>query len=385
MDTNNILANAAGYYATNAGLLCYNRLFAVVWAGDYDLDLCIVRANETSFVGAGQRRIPSLGAGPLTRALSEKIVSLVNMSTGLIPQGDAAAMEREVRFRCARCSKMVAYMEQNPDKESIKLKAYLECAPDREVVINVPFEPVRQAAANYTRQYLSVFNEFLAAENVPVLNLEKIIVVGDTLMQDAVAREFMRLGENDVVFYPSSSVDDIMAWTPPAPDTNITQFMEEEKPAQPGFVPPQPPVTPPQPPVTPPQPPVTPPQPPVMPPPPPVPQPIAEYREIGKLNISKIPQGTRVRIDTFDSTPGKGAAYQELEYLGDGLFKVLSCNRSLVPGDIVKPYAPVWTCASQVDEEITRGASSLGRFRTRVLVRISAKNCYENDLMEMAQ
>ncbi len=374
MEPNNILANAAGYYATNAGLLCYNRLFAVVWAGDYDLDLCIVRANETSFQCAGQRRIPSLGAGPVTRALSEKIVQLVNMSTGLIPQGDQDAMDREVRFRCARCSKMVAYMEQNPDKESIKLKAYLECDPNREVVINVPFEPVRQAAANYTRQYLSVFNEFLAAENVPALNLEKVILVGDTLMQDAVAREFMRLGENDVIFYPSSSVNDIMAWTPPAPDTNITQFMEEEKsPQQPDFTPPQPPVMPPQP-----------PQPPVMPPPPP-PQPIAEYREIGKLIISKITQGTRVRMDTFDSTPGKGAAYQELEYLGDGLFKVLSCNRSLVPGDIVKPYAPEWVCGIQVDEEITRGASSLGRFRTRVVVRISAKNCYEKDLMEMAQ
>lgn len=364
IDNINTAAKAAGYYATNAGLLCRNRIFAVVMASDTDMELSIIKADETSFVCDKSRTFPQLGVGPLARAIAEKIVSQANMSTGLIPQGDQAMMASELRNHYALSAKVIDYIAAHPDKESLKMKTSFQCAPDQAIAVSLSIPEVKSMAAAYTRQYITAFSEFMAGVNVSLLDVEKIIVVGDTLIQDPVDKEFLSLGTNDVVFYPSSSLGDINAWTPPAPDDATTQFMVEEKPTPPPipeFIKPEPPL------------------------PPPPPQPLKEFREIPKLNIPAVVHGTVVRIDTFDSTPGKGAAYQELEFLGAGLFRVVSCNRSLVPGDIVKPYDTVWNCSRQLDEEVTRGATPLGRFRTRVLVRISVKNCYEANLADMCR
>jgi hypothetical protein len=95
--------------------------------------------------------------------------------------------------------------------------------------------------------------------------------------------------------------------------------------------------------------------------------------EVSQVNVNTLKQGTMVYLDTFDATPGKGAAFQELEYQGSGIFLVIGSSRSLAPGDIAKPFSMAWNCGVQLDFMITRDGRSIGKFRTRMVKRIRIK------------
>ncbi len=371
----NIAQKAAGYYAANAGLLCRNRVFAVLDASAQDMGMYLVGANENDFAVKTGRQIPMLGVSPMQRAIAEKIVKTANLNH-IIPADRPDMINAEIVRHYALSSKVIAFMSQNPDKEQLKLNTNFECAPDQKQPVAISIPEVREISSNYARQYALVFNEFLAANNTRVIDLEKIILLGDTLAADSVCQDFLQMAENDVVIYQSHQLPEIMAFEPSteADDEKTmilpVQEQPQQKPQGSNLPPslaamlaadggqnqqPQP----------------------QTPPPPPKPVYVSEYRQVPQVTISKLATGTWLRLDTFDPTPGKGAAFQEMEYLGDGLFRVVSSGRSLAPGDIAKPFAAIWQCEVQVDMEITRGASSLGRFRTRVVKRISIKNFYE--------
>jgi len=371
-DTRNIAPKAAGYYAANAGLLCCNRVFAVLDSTTPELGMYLVAANGNDFSEKAGRAVPSLGVYPLTRAIAEKIVKTANQGH-IIPADRSDMLNAEIVRHYALSAKVIAFMDKNPEKESLKLNTNFECAPDQKQPVAISIPEIRDVAASYARQYASIFNEFLAAQNTRVIDLEKIILIGDTLMQNAaIAQDFVQMSDNNTVFYPSSAEADILAFEPSAetddektmiqpiaqqpasqqqnaaagmPSSLAAMFAKESAPT----------------------------------PPPIKPEPVyvSDYRQVASVVISQLATGTWVRLDTFDPTPGKGAAFQEMEYIGDGLFRVVSSGRSLAPGDIAKPFAATWQAEVQVDLEITRGASSLGRFRTRVVKKISIKNYYE--------
>ncbi len=381
-DTRNIAPKAAGYYAANAGLLCRNRLFAVIDSSVTDMCMYLVTANDNNFAVKAERCMPAMGVEPLTRAIAEKIVKTANLNH-IIPADRPDMINAEIVRHYALSAKVIAFMGQNPDKESLKLNTNFECAPDQKQPVAISIPEIWDTAASYARQYSLAFNEFLAANNTRVIDLEKIILIGDTLASESVCQDFMRMADNDTVIYPGSKVPEIMAFEPATEsDDEKTMIMPVQEQAASGNsllsnLPPSwqsmlgngsdahQPQTP--------QTPQTPPAPPA----PPKPVFVNEYRQVSQVVISQLASGTWVRLDTFDPTPGKGAAFQEMEYLGDGLFKVVASGRSLAPGDIAKPFAAAWQCEVQVDLEITRGPSSLGRFRTRVVKRISIKNFYE--------
>ncbi|MBO4244040.1 MAG: hypothetical protein J5882_03170, partial [Bacteroidales bacterium] len=87
--------------------------------------------------------------------------------------------------------------------------------------------------------------------------------------------------------------------------------------------------------------------------------------------IAALSTNNKVLLNTFDPAPGKGAAHQEFVYIGNHQFKVLSSSRTLKAGDIAEPVAELWKTGVQIDLMITRDGKSLGRFRTRPVVKIS--------------
>lgn len=364
---------AVRYYAAQSGLLCHNRNFVVVDTLEADLNISLVGADNTTYSCKASKTVASLGVGPLTRVIAEKIVGTVNMSARIIPPDNTAEIQSEVKRHYALSQKVIAYMQANPDKDTLKMATVFACAPQNKqpVVLSIP--EVRQMASSYARQYANLVEEFINLQGIRLLDIEKIILVGNTLGSPVVKPEIMRLGDTKVVAYTNQDAEKFDYSDPQpssAPAAAIGDFFgggtndESTQFQMAGSAPAPAPSSAPAPPA------------------PAKPERvfIQQYREVMSVSLSSLPQGTCLRIDTFDPTPGKGAAFQELESLGNGLFKIISSGRQLAPGDVCKPYSPSWTPGVQVDLDITRSGKPLGRFRTRIVKRISVKNCYEDAL-----
>ena len=376
-------AVVARHFARSRGMLCNNRKMAVVETLGNDLNMYIVNVNGSTCDVIAKRNAEGLGVAPLARAIAQKIVNTVNLNAHIIAPTDGKALAAEILRHYSLSEKVIAYFDKNPTKDTIKLSTNFACAPNQKYPVGLSREELYADAANFSRQYAAMFsNDLLAANGCRVIDLENIILVGDTLENLLVLKGFQDIGGTKIVtFHGDFTVfmDGMVATasasspaaTPnsaaqnnsvPAEDSEGTMFqMANNAPANPPQQPviKQPVNTPPinVPPVN--TPPVTPPQP--------------QYVEVSQVNINTLKQGTMVYLDTFDATPGKGAAFQELEYQGSGIFLVIGSSRSLAPGDIAKPFSMAWNCGVQLDFMITRDGRSIGKFRTRMVKRIRIK------------
>lgn len=359
MDNNNISANQniaiqmARYFATKTGLWCIDRTFAVLDTLGDNLNMYLVHADGNKYECLRQQQVPLLGILPIIRVISEKMVNSVNMNVHLIPSGDTQAMQSEYAHHYPKAERVLEYISRNPGKETLKLATSFAANKQQKYIVALPVPEAKASAASHARKYVQHFSDFLQAAGVRFMDLEKVLLLGDTLSDDDVRSGLMALGESKLVSYPGDPTslistlppvpaDDPLSAGAPLPDDEATQFQMEEAES-------------------------------------PEPQPamVSQYRDLPQVDISSLQSGTWIKIETFDPTPGKGAAYQEFECLGDGLLKVVSSGRSLMPGDVARPFDSAWNLERQVDLEITRGAKSLGRFRTRVVKRIMVKNFYE--------
>lgn len=361
----------AKHFAKEHGLLCNNRRFAVVETLGNDLNMYVVNLNGNDCDVLAKRGAEGLGVAPLARAIAQKIVNTVNVNAHIIAPTDGKALAAEILRHYSLSEKVIAYFDKNPNKDTIKLSTNFACAPDQKYPVGLSREELYADAANFSRQYSAMFaNELLAANSCRVIDLENIILVGDTLENPTVLKGFQDLGGTKVVTFHGDFVafmDGMVASSPasapiaspvaaPAEDNEGTVFQMANAPV----APPQPPVS----------------VPPVVetPPAPPVSAPVEpQYKEVPQLDLNSLKQGTLVYLDTFDPTPGKGKAFQELEYQGNGIFLIIGSSRSLAPGDIAQPLSTVWQKGLQLEFMITRDGRSIGKFRTRPVVKISIK------------
>lgn len=370
----------ARHFAKSRGILCNNRRMAVVETLGDDLNMYIVNISGNSCDILAKRNAEGLGVDPLARAIAQKIVNTVNVNAHIIAPNDGKALSSEILRHYSLSEKVIAYFDKNPNKDTIKLTTNFACAPAQKYPVGLSREELYADAANFSRQYTALFsNELLAANSCRVIDLEAVILVGNTLEKSSILKGFQEIGGTKVFAFhgdfmefmdgmiaiamPSAPSTDNAA--PTADDNEGTMFQMANAPVAPE--PPRQPATPPQP--------ATPSQQPVTPPPPVTPtQPAGPvYREVPQVEVDKLTQGTLVYVDTFDPTPGKGAAFQELEYQSEGFFLVIGSSRSLAPGDIAKPLSKVWQGGMQLDFMITRDGRSIGKFRTRMVKRIRIK------------
>lgn len=369
------------HFAKSRGLLCNNRRFAVVETLGNDLNMYVVNANGNTCDIIAKSSAEGLGVAPLSRAIAQKIVNNVNVTAHIIAPTDTKALSAEIKRHYSLSEKVIAYFDKNPSKDVIKLSTNFACAPAQKCPVGLSREELYADAANFSRQYAAMFaNDLLAGNGCRVIDLENIILVGNTLEDLQVLKGFQEIGGTKIVSFHGDFMefmDGMVAMSIPAAtataapassDNEGTMFQMAN--AQSAPEPPKQPVTPPQQPVTPPKQPTTQyfdtPKQPVAPPQP-------QYQAVATLDVNTLKKGAMIYLDTFDSTPGKGAAFQELEYQGGGIFLVIGSSRSLAPGDIAKPLVNSWKVGLQLDFMITRDGRSIGKFRTRPVVKISIK------------
>ena len=345
------------HFARSRGMLCNNRKMAVVETLGNDLNMYIVNINGNACDVLAKRNAEGLGVQPLARAIAQKIVNNVNVTAHIIAPTDGKALAAEIKRHYSLSEKVIAYFDKNPNKDTIKLSTNFACAPTQKCPVGLSREELYADAANFSRQYAAMFaNDLLAANGCRVIDLESIILVGNTLENPTVLKGFQEIGGTKVVAFHGDFMDfmDGMIAAPAAPsavannaasaeDNEGTMFQMAN--AQSAPEPPKQPVTPPQP----------------------------QYQEVATIDVNTLRKGALIHLDTFDSTPGKGAAFQELEYQGSGIFLIIGSSRSLAPGDIAKPLVNSWKVGIQLDFNITRDGRNIGKFRTRPVVKISIK------------
>ncbi len=91
----------------------------------------------------------------------------------------------------------------------------------------------------------------------------------------------------------------------------------------------------------------------------------SEFEVLATLDIVNLEVGANIKLTTYDATPGKGYATQNLEYVGDNKFVVIDSTRSLKPGDLVQCEETVWHQGIKIVFDVYRANKKYGRFQTR--------------------
>ena len=342
------------YYKAKNGLYCQNRKFAVLEALGMDLNMSVMNVDGNNVSRVAFKKFEGYGIDPRIKVIAKKIVDDVNRQENIIDRDDSAAINREYIRHYDKAVKIVELLA-TWTKPVISLQTSFAVNQGNKIKVSLSLDEINKLSYLYSRQFSAFFSDnFLAKEKIKTIDLDKIFLVGNSLNNSTVRKEFANYGETKIEVF----TDDISfvlgelfkePSAQPEVDEESTMFQMGAQ----HIEKPQPP-TPPKP---------------VTPPPPPAAQPA--YRVVENINVQTLTMNQKVLLNTFDPAPGKGAAHQEFVYIGNHQFKVLSSSRTLRAGDLAEPVSDIWQTGVQIDLMITRSGKNLGRFRTRPVVKIS--------------
>ena len=356
----NIDGIVVSYFTSKKGYYCTNRKFAVLEALGYNLNMSIVTADQNTFSRQEYKQFKGYGIDPMIKVIAEQIVNSVNRSEHLIDFENKQEIQEEINRHYDKAEKVIAYFEKNPEKQTIRLSTVFACNPNTKIPINLSLTDISKTAYSVSRQYSAFFtNSFLEPNKINSNDVENIILVGNSLGGQSIIQEFKSFGESKIQNFSDTEAMQFMielfkeksqAQDSDYQDEEGTMFLAQNKPEP---IPQKP-------------------EPKIQEQPKPTFNPNV-YHEVDSITIGALKPGTKVYLDTFDPTPGKGKAHQELEYQGGGQFVILSSSRSLIFGDLVEPLAPVWTKGVNLLFVVVRDGRNLGKFKTRVVTKISVK------------
>lgn len=366
--TESVDAVAVSYCASKNGKFCQNRKFAVLEALGGNLNMSIVNADQKTFARAEFKPFKGYGVDPMVKVIAEQIVNHANRHEHIIDADNKAEINSEIVRHYSLADQVIDFFNKNTEKQSIKLNTVFACNPTQRIPVTLSLEELNKTAYLYSRQYSGFFDNWLLQEvRCSQQDLENILLVGKSLGNNSLLQEFRRYGDAKILHYGDSDVQEFLIELFKQPlsgsssqpdgadeaiDEESTMFLAGNEPSGPARKT-EAPVQ----------------KPPVMPS-----KPVTnEYAEVPSLSVVSLRPGTKVWLNTYDSTPGKGKAHQELEYQGGGKFVILSSSRSLHFGDIAEPVSMVWNPGVQLDFMVVRGGHDLGRFRTRVVTSILVK------------
>ncbi len=343
------------YYKAKNGLYCQNRKFGVLEALGMDLNMSVMNVDGNNVSRVAFKKFEGYGIDPRIKVIAKKIVDDVNRQENIIDRDDSAAINREYIRHYDKAVKIVELLA-NWTKPVISLQTSFAVNQGNKIKVSLSVDEINKLSYLYSRQFSAFFSDnFLAKEKIKTIDLDKIFLVGNSLNNSTVRKEFANYGEtkievftDDISFVLGELFKEEVAPTEVDEESTMFQMGAQH------IDKPQPP---------------TPPKSVTPPPPPPSAQPT--YCAVNNLNLQTLTPNKKVLLNTFDPAPGKGAAHQEFVYIGNHQFKVISSSRTLKAGDIAEPVSETWQTGVQIDLMITRAGKNLGRFRTRPVVKIS--------------
>ncbi len=309
----------AKFYLIRNKIPADNKKIAVIEAISNNLNISLVNFyNGYDHERYCFKSFPGYGNNPKVQVIAQKIVDDLNKQSGLL--NSEKQKEEEYERHKELASKIVREIEQNY-RPYINIKSNFLCAKTNNLETNIDVNEINKLTAAYIRQVSNFFEyHFLEKENIAAENLDKIILVGDNIIQDLVTKEFSRFGNNKLYLIHNNQIENILV--PLFADVYTEKSAEESS--------------------------------------------INEALIIAK----ELKAGTAITLNNYDSRAGKGKSLQKLLSLGNSRFEIKQSTRSLMPGDIAISLSPVWAVGIQIDFEIIRAGKKIGKFRTRAVQKI---------------
>ncbi|MCQ2974432.1 MAG: hypothetical protein MJ211_06425 [Bacteroidales bacterium] len=333
------------YYVSKNGLFCQNRKFAILEALGMDLNMSIINVDGQNITRIANKKFEGYGIDPRIKVIAKKIVDDVNRQENIIDRDNLEAINREYIRHYDKALKIIDYISKNSDKSMISLTTSFVMNQSNKIKVNLSVDEINKLSYLYSRQFSAFFSDsFLASQKIKAIDLDKIFLVGNSLGNNTVHNEFINYGEAKIETF-SDEISFVLSefYREQVNQENLdeesTQFMVGAMHRQ-ETIKPETPTLP-------------------------------TYSSVDNLQLSTLKNGNKVLLNTFDPNPGKGAAIQELLFMGDGTFQVIKSTRTLKPGDKCQPVSDQWNIGVQIDFFVTRNGQSLGRFRTRKVVKIS--------------
>lgn len=314
-----------------------DKKYAVIETIGSHLNMSIVECKNNKYKRIHFQQFEDYGTDPRIQVIAKKIVDDVNRQEGLLAQ--AEDIKKEYLRHQTKAGKIVKALK-NIKKPYLRIETTFAVDPNRKIVTNLSLEEIDKLSYLHARQFSSFFTDhFLSKAKLKTLDIEKVFLVGNTLNNELITAEFERFG-NDKLEYYSDEIGFVLKEAlkeqqdeVEEEDEEATMFMVSEA-VEKDF------------------------------------ETKTSKRELESLRIQELQIGQKVRLNNFDSTPGKGESVQELEYIGDNKFIIRHSTRSLLSGDEATSITTVWMPKIQIDFDIKRNGKTLGRFRTRPVVKI---------------
>jgi hypothetical protein len=268
------------------------------------------------------------GTDPRIQVISKKIVDDINRYHGLLKTAEERKVEYKRHFALAE--ELIVKMEEST-RPYLPIQTSFAVAPNQKLSTTLSVEEIEQLTSFHVQQISRFFiDHFLAVNSLNVDQLEKIILVGNTLNNELVKKEFGRFGNQKLIYLGNDDVSwaimSLLALVKKPVQKPISENKDEQ-----------------------------------------------QYKEIPFIVVGNLKPEQKIKLSNNNTDKAKGSlgpSMKEFEYLGSNKFRVLSCTRGLLPGDIATSLVPNWVPGIQLDFDIERAGKNLGKYRTRPVVKI---------------
>lgn len=307
-----------------------NKKFAVIEALGYNLNMSVVGVyNKFDRERSQFKSFNDFGQDPRIQVITKKIVDDINKQEGILKNEQA---KRKEYIRHTKKAEEIIEKIETSSIPYIEIETNFLNAGNRKLRTIISVDEIEQLTSFHVQQISRFFeNHFVNANNYQIEDFEKLFLVGNTLNNELVRREFNRFGQDKIIYIPNNELSTILI-AMLFPERKVTTKSNAGIATDSNI-----------------------------------------YQTVDFLTVSKLAVGQKVKLSNNNSDPAKGsvgASVQELKYTGNNKFLVVKSTRSLTPGDIAKAITPVWVSGIQADFDIERKGKLLGRFRTRTIVKI---------------
>lgn len=320
-------------YMRKNGMEFKNKKFALLEAVGTHLNMSVVSVytpfdREREYL----KTFENFGADPRTQVIAKRIVDDINRQEGLL-QGAQALLDEYERHR--RIAEDIIQQIEHKKRPYISVETEFAIAPERKRSTTLSVDEIENLTFAHIRQISRYFeSHFLDENKLKTNDFDKIFLVGDTLNNELVKKEFARFGHKKVEYLTTDDCSlALMALL--FDETKAQEDAEKFQQMQEG---------------------------------------ISRYTEVEFVSVSKLKPGQLIKLSNHDPRPGKGDSLQEFKYAGENQFVVLQSTRSLIKGDIATAITPIWVPGMQIELKIERDGKLIGTFKTRKIVKIEKQD-----------
>jgi len=290
--------------------------YLVINAMYHDLSISMIHIyNEYDRECSKMATYKDYGVDPRMRIIARKIVDDINRAEGVLT--DDIQINREYKRQYIKAIDVIQSMQDN-NSPYITVSTTFENDTSKIRTTNISVKEIEDETFMYIRQISRLCDDFLKNSEMDINVIEKFVMVGNTLGNELIKKEFSRFGNHKLVFVGDESVELVIQTIlePNVVEIEKTDMFQEVQ------------------------------------------------KSNTKLNVFSLQVGQIVWITDDD---GLEQTTKKLKYEGGNKFVVVEKIGKLEKNDICSALSIEWEIGKQLFFAVERNSKALGQYKTRVV------------------